>query len=147
MNVVINSCFGGFGLSVLAIEYYLKLKGKECFMYIQTAYRHREGKEKYELQTAKQIEKDSKYGCIFVFTNFHGDYFNEWPKEENDGYFNAKDIKRNDPDLVKTVIDLGDKANGHCAKLTIVEIPDDVEWYIHEYDGSESVNEQHRSWG
>lgn len=33
MKVVINRCFGGFGLSPLAVKEYLKRKGKECFCY------------------------------------------------------------------------------------------------------------------
>jgi len=27
-----------------------------------------------------------------------------------------------------------------------VEIPDDVKWHIHEYDGLEHVAEDHRTW-
>jgi hypothetical protein len=36
--------------------------------------------------------------------------------------------------------------SGEFAELKIVEIPDGVAWYIHEYDGTEQVYEQHRSW-
>ena len=39
-----------------------------------------------------------------------------------------------------------EKANGPCASLEIVQIPDDVEYEIDEYDGSESIHEVHRSW-
>jgi hypothetical protein len=55
-------------------------------------------------------------------------------------------IKRNDPILVQVVEELGKKANGSYSDLKIVEIPDDVEWYIHDYDGMETVHEEHRSW-
>jgi hypothetical protein len=41
---------------------------------------------------------------------------------------------------------LGALANGYCAELKVVEIPDGVEWSIHEYDGSEWVAEAHRTW-
>lgn len=37
-------------------------------------------------------------------------------------------------------------AYGDCADLKIVEIPDDVEWVIEEYDGIEYVSEVHRTW-
>ena len=30
--------------------------------------------------------------------------------------------------------------------LKIVEIPDDVNWYIEDYDGIETIHEVHRSW-
>jgi hypothetical protein len=45
------------------------------------------------------------------------------------------------------VEDLGDKASNWAAKLEVVEIPDGVEWEIDEYDGIETVDEKHRSWG
>jgi len=57
-----------------------------------------------------------------------------------------RDIERDDFMLVKTVEDLGKKANGEYANLRIVEIPDEVKWEIDEYDGFESVEEQHRRW-
>jgi len=47
---------------------------------------------------------------------------------------------------VQMVEELGKKANGDYSKLRIVQIPDDVNWYIHEYDGMEHVAEQHRTW-
>lgn len=54
---------------------------------------------------------------------------------------------RNDPKLIEVVEQLGDKANGANARLNIVEIPDDVDWIIQEYDGVEWVAEKHRTWG
>lgn len=54
---------------------------------------------------------------------------------------------RGDPELVKCVETLGDKANGCDAKLKVVEIPDDVEWYVYFDDiGFEEVHEKHRVW-
>lgn len=61
-------------------------------------------------------------------------------------YFSEREIERNDPNLIATVEALGDKANGFCANLDIVEIPDGVQWEIDEYDGIERVDEVHRSW-
>lgn len=63
-----------------------------------------------------------------------------------DGYGFALDMERTDPRLVECVETLGDKANGSCAKLEVVEIPDDVNWYISDYDGIETIEEVHRSW-
>lgn len=56
------------------------------------------------------------------------------------------DVERNDPDLVAVVEELGEKAAGPCASLKVVEIPDDVEWWIEEYDGVEHVAEAHLRW-
>lgn len=55
-------------------------------------------------------------------------------------------INRDDPDLINIVESMGAAANGGFAKLKIVEIPDDVEWQIEEYDGLEHIAEQHRTW-
>ncbi len=60
--------------------------------------------------------------------------------------FMDRDIPRNDKDLVEIVESLGSLANGFCASLRIVEIPDDVEWHISEYDGIEHIAENHRTW-
>ena len=58
-----------------------------------------------------------------------------------------EDEWRTDPLLIQVVDELGREANGRCAKLKIVEIPDDIEWYIDDYDGLETVHEKHESWG
>lgn len=56
------------------------------------------------------------------------------------------EISRDCPRLVAVVQALGEDADGPYARLKIVTIPDDVEWYIHEYDGIEWVAEAHRTW-
>lgn len=63
-----------------------------------------------------------------------------------DGYGYKYDNNRADPKLVECVETLGDIASGHLAELKVVEIPDDVDWYIDEYDGVEWVAERHRIW-
>lgn len=56
------------------------------------------------------------------------------------------DIPRDCSWLVATVKALGEEANGDYADLKVVIIPDDVEWTVHEYDGTEWVAEAHRTW-
>ena len=85
MKVVINRCYGGFGLS----------------------------------------EKAMKFLGVG----------SEWP-----------DIARDDPKLIECVEKLGEEANNTYAELKVVEIPDDVNWEIGEYDGLEWVEEVHRVW-
>ena len=57
-----------------------------------------------------------------------------------------RDIKRNDPMLVKVVEDLGIESFGFAANLKIVEIPDDIDWEVVDYDGMEHIAEKHRTW-
>lgn len=65
---------------------------------------------------------------------------------DDDHYWSDRDIERNDPCLVQVIEELGDAANGDHACLKIVDIPDDVEWHVEEYDGSEWVAEDHETW-
>jgi hypothetical protein len=51
-----------------------------------------------------------------------------------------------DEKLVRLVDELGEEANGHGAKLKIVEIPDDVKWEIEKIDGVEHVRAVHGTW-
>jgi hypothetical protein len=48
--------------------------------------------------------------------------------------------------LIQVVEEMGGMANGSFASLKIVEIPNDVNWYIEDYDGHEWVAERHRTW-
>lgn len=56
------------------------------------------------------------------------------------------EIARDNVVLVQIIEQLGDRANSRYSELKIIEIPDDVEWHIHEYDGIEWVAENHRTW-
>ena len=55
-------------------------------------------------------------------------------------------VDRTDPKQVEVVEKLGLRANGECADLKIVDIPEDIEYYIDDYDGVETIHEAHRSW-
>lgn len=114
-KVVINRCFGGFGLSDEAVERYAQLKGI----------------------TLSKRKKSSAGGAHWYVDGV----------EDDEHYFSSYSIEsRDDPALVQVVEEMGAAANGWAAELAIVEIPDDVEWHIHEYDGSEHVAENHRTW-
>jgi len=149
MKLVVNKCFGGFGLSMKAEEEYLKRKGKNAFFYTQTKYMHRDGVAEFTLLE----DSSATFHITFCFTENQGKSFSEWPDKTTNGcsdkddlHFYGGDVSRNDPDLIAVVEMLGEKANGQCAKLEIIEIPDGVDWEINEYDGMESVHEKHRSW-
>jgi hypothetical protein len=58
----------------------------------------------------------------------------------------SSDIGRTDPVLAQVVELLGKAAWGNFSELKVVDIPDDVDWYISQYDGKEHVAERHRVW-
>ena len=63
------------------------------------------------------------------------------------GYKYSNDDLRTDPKLIECIETLGYQASGRFADLKVVEIPDDVEWEIDNYDGIETIHEVHRVWG
>ncbi len=54
---------------------------------------------------------------------------------------------RTHPSLIDAIEKIGvEKSSSGLASLEVIDIPDDIEWEIDEYDGIETVREQHRSW-
>ena len=60
--------------------------------------------------------------------------------------FHSLYIPRDDEHLIAVVELMSEEANNRFSELKIVEIPDDVNWCIEEYDGREWVAERHRTW-
>jgi hypothetical protein len=101
VKIVVNRCFGGFGISI------------EC----------------RSLAT--------KLGCS------HMDY----DDEEYPQYAHGFDNPRTCMGLVRAIEILGsEKASGKLARLEVVEIPDDIDYEISDYDGIETIHEKHHSW-
>ncbi len=138
-EIVINACYGGFGLSPIAISEYLKLLNKKVYFYKQIKHDYQDGVKEY-------MQVDKLNNDLFIYSVLKD--FGEQTSEiyERDMWFDANDIARDDSNLITIIKQLGDKASGSCANLKIVEIPDDVIWEIEEYDGFEHVAEKHRIW-
>jgi len=67
--------------------------------------------------------------------------------EDDDQHFELRNCNRNDALLVECIEALGEKADTSGSMLKIIEIPDDVDWYIGVEDwGTEYVGEKHRRW-
>ena len=75
-------------------------------------------------------------------------YFNQRyiDSVDDEKFFSMYNIPRDDPILIQVVEELGEVSWGSAAELKIVDIPDDVEWEIEDYDGQEWVSEVHRTW-
>lgn len=138
MKLVINKCYGGFGLSYAAVMAYAKRKGIVLHAYVNAKDEH--GRTDFQ----RYIPYDGVSDAFLIHYSRYG--LLDGGQIPNEGHFSSYDMNRDDPDLVSIVEELGDAANGDHAKLKIVEIPDDVSWEISEYDGMESVEEAHRSW-
>jgi len=67
-------------------------------------------------------------------------------KNLNTKEFCEWEVPRNDATLISIVEKLGDSVNTGYSKLRIVEIPEDVNWTVEQYDGNEWVAEVHRTW-
>jgi hypothetical protein len=130
MEIVVNRCYGGFGLSEEAVLRYGELKGIKIYT--------RKGIASFpEFYTVSPQEYDKMK---------EEDEKNKNYEKSNSVYFSSYNIGRTDPILIQVVKELGEKANGSHAELEIVTIPDGIDWVIDEYDGMERVEEAHRSW-
>jgi hypothetical protein len=63
-----------------------------------------------------------------------------------DPNFYSRRIPRDDAHLIAVVELMGSDASNKYSDLKIVDVPDDVNWYVEEYDGKEWVAERHRTW-
>lgn len=140
MKVVINTCFGGFGLSALAVKKIAELEGRECYFYVHDD-------TDYKKYVQVPLEKAVDFFIAADIPDFHKLSEKErdkaWSKHVLDS---GRETERHDPDLVAVVEELGAKASGSYAQLRVVEVPDGVEYIIEEYDGNEHIAEKHRTW-
>lgn len=144
MEIVINKCFGGFGLSTQALYELIKMNSSaiekmRISEYSSNVKNFQQFKDKYTWPRYKEY-KDGYVWDEMIPVLFKDDYV-----------FCLKDDYENKTerfhlDVIKIVKKLGTKANGTHAKLEIIEIPDNIKWEIDNYDGMESVHEKHRSW-
>ena len=93
------------------------------------------------------------YGGFEVSKEVYAELKLKW---DNYGYLSNEDFEiksdnyyefRKDKRLISAIEKVGlKKSSGSLAELKIVEIPDDIKWKISEYDGIETIHEEHRSW-
>lgn len=120
MELIINNCFGGFGLSDAAIERCLEL-GLTCT--------NLDGEGKASNPQAEFALLDNQ-----MFTK---------------KYTILHEMRvRTSPVVIAVVREMGEKAGDSLSSPKILEIPFDSTdgWHIQDYDGQERVVENHRSW-
>ena len=133
MKVVINSCYGVFDLSPLAIQELAKKQGKECYFFEVDL------ENNYKLLTLHEAEQFIGYYAYSV-PNPQDYNLNERAEEISIDYYG---ICRDDENLVAVVEELGEKACGAYTRFDIVEVPDGVDYEIKEYEGCEFIREKH----
>ena len=160
MKIVINKCYGGFGLSYEAIDWLWKNGVKEVGFDAIEYYggpKMKKNKDKVKEvcdrldkripKWREDLERDlaawrnrkiSQPGSNYVRSQF-----------SDDGkyvLYAGRELPRDHPKLIECIEKFKEKANGEYAKLAVVEVPDGADWEIDEYDGVESIHEKHRSW-
>lgn len=128
-KIVINTCYGGFGLSSKAVMRYAELKGITLY------------EEERPFGNAYFLIEPEEYHKIHEEDKQRRNY-----TESNKFYFSIDGIEQNDPILIQVVEELGEESWGEFAELKIVEIPDDINWEIEEYDGRQRVSECRQRW-
>jgi hypothetical protein len=137
MKVILNKCYGGFGVSQEAYELYAKKKGIEIFFY------------KFECENDKPKYRKTNTGIsIFntIFTKDFGDYVEMSDDNFEKYYLYLDKSHRKDPILIEVVEELGKSASGPFAELKVVNIPDDMEYEIDDYDGMETLHQKVEKW-
>ena len=139
MKIAINRCFGGFGISHDAVMRYAELSGITLYPLVE-----KRGKNG-ELLCDGSFEpyKNQKNTCLIHYLT---EPLNDDGSYVEGSYWSDGNIDRNDPILIKVIEEMGSAASDKYAAIEIVEIPDDVDWQIDDYDGQETVHEVHRSW-
>jgi hypothetical protein len=152
IKVMINKCYGGFSVSLRALIEYHRLKDQPLYFYKDLSHLNPFSplEEQYERITEDEaLEIDALHQAWHLSTipiEESGDVNEGFVSQYNWGDHGWDISNRADPVMIEVVEALGKAANGRCANIEVVEIPSDIEWYIDDYDGIETIHEPHRSW-
>jgi hypothetical protein len=116
--VAVNKDYGGFSISKEVVDI-MKSKG-------------------VPVDFSEQDEKDNKF---FPVEEYGYHVYNENFGIESEDY----NACRTFPPLIEAIRE-AKNPNGKMSDIAIIEIPDDVDWYIDEFDGYEIIREKHRTW-
>jgi hypothetical protein len=149
MKVVINKCYGGFGLSNEALDRLHELGFEGIATPIDEYFPEKKDPTEWDITHSKAaaLLSNTVYRETGKFPDEH--YFETLLSKDFKFVLwggRLEDKQRSDPRLVAVVEALGKDAGGDFSNLQIVEIPDGTDYVIAEYDGFEHVDEVHRSW-
>lgn len=118
-----------YAISILAIKKYLERKGEELHVYVE---RQGDAKHPSTLEKVKSSDRIDPITAIFYTKDLGEKYILSYDENSisyrNSYRFCPECIPRDDADLVAVIEELGEAASG----LSVVEIPGDVDWEIHE---------------
>ncbi|HYQ47097.1 MAG TPA: hypothetical protein VER11_34240 [Polyangiaceae bacterium] len=147
MKIAINTCYGGFSLSPEATLELWKRGGPVEATPIDEYFGVDKGKSPGE--PCGKNESLARWREYLASDRKRSSFVTVFSPDESLALYAGRlsgDAMRADPILVKLIEEMGDAANGDCAEIKIVDVPDGVDWEISEYDGLEHVAEKHRSW-
>jgi hypothetical protein len=167
MKIVINKSYGGFNLSNRAIARYAELTNRPPLTWFKrnfydfktdsqgnrisgAGFNYLRVTQEEAFSPENNNDSHSFYACDELVEAEHFEQLLRNNNFQNHVLWNdeiGRHENRNNPLLVQVVEELGTEvASGSCSELKVVEIPDDVQWIIEEYDGNEWVSEVHRRW-
>lgn len=132
-KVVINNCWGGFGLSTEAMKGLIERNCSSVREYTIDEYTGGEGLGRWGrnedvgdgYETAGLEDVLVKGRMVYTYDN----------------------AQRTDPVLVALIEEWGSRrVSGQLAKLRVVDVPDGIRYEIDDYDGMESIHESHQTW-
>lgn len=139
-KVLINKCYGGFGLSEAAYERLIEWgvpvrEYREQKQDENTGLYLPEPLNEGEVIFDRDLTSPSDKKLHDAMRHLGGRYWETW----------TSDVREH-PLVVRVVEEMGEAADGPCARLAIVEVPAGVAYKISEYDGREHIAEVHRTW-
>lgn len=148
MKVVINACFGGFGLSALAEQWLYErgYRGKGFITKPKDYFQKRPPGWKHGDPYTWVYDKEAHTKALAEFKAGEDRFGSNTFSSDLKYVLHARDIPRDEPLLIKCVETLGSASFGRFSNLKVVKVPTKVKWEISEYDGREHVSEKHKVW-
>lgn len=145
MKIVINRCYGGFDLSKKAQDaIFVRKIGKHPVWYYKSVKDTIDIGRIIYLRACCLEEAQCRTGSTLLFgprafSEDVGERIDEADGEVWDKEIDARDLPRDDLDLIAVVEAMGDEAKTELSRPEIREIPDGSFWKIDNYDGIETL--------